>query len=128
MGLILTPVIILACLLRADSHVTTTHLTKGQRRKKEGETAISPCPSVSLLIFVISDDTDFTSLVTSVHHQPPAPAPIADTGTPPLLSCLVYSLTSLCLLPLLKFLLSFVSRYINLTSSPFMKLESLSFN
>lgn len=72
-GFILTPTISLACLLRADSHVTATHLTKGQRREehREGgmETVIQPCPSLSLLILVVSDESDITSPVTRVHHH-----------------------------------------------------------
>lgn len=76
MGLILTSMIILACLLGANSHVTTTHLTKGPRkgtgRNREGdtETVMQLCPLVSLLILVISDNSDITSSVTIVFHQP----------------------------------------------------------
>lgn len=135
MGLILTPVIILACLLKADSHVTTTHFTKGQRKERERkderdmETAIQPCPSVSLLILVVSD-SDITSPVTRFHHHS------SDRhwhSATPLLSILLLSFhfhslffiyNHLFLHPL-KFPPPFVFHSLDLTSSPYVKLLSL---
>lgn len=121
LALILTPMISLACLLRADSYVTATHLTKGQRKERERdmETVIQPCPLVSLLTLVISDVSDITSPVTRVHHH----SPNRHWHSSPLYSSsLVSSILSYprvsdhLFLSLLKFLHPFVAHLLNLTS------------
>lgn len=136
MGLILTPVIILACLLKADSHVTTTHLTKGQRKERERrderdmETAIQPCPSVSLLILVVSD-SDITSAVTRFHHHSSnrhwhSATPLLSS---PLLSFHLHSLFFIddhLFLSLLKFPTPFISHSLDLTSSATLSTHMLS--
>lgn len=123
MGFILTPMIILACLLRADSHVTTRHLTKGQikERGRESDKALS-----------IGVTPHLCRLRRQWHHQschqssPSLPQQTLAILQSSLLHSysLISSILSLLsvsdhlFLSLLKFLLSCVSHCLNLTSVP----------